>query len=307
MAKSPVAGVHSQPLTWGETIFGAPQKIQQLYNFEPEQWQAIAQLLSQGRQGLGGLAPQYQKFAKEAGREIEFPSYDKQYKQFLGPLGETLYPEELEALQRAQGRFGRGLQDPFHGPAAFELYNQLQQQRDIGMQPGQGFEPIAQEAIRKFQTQIAPSIAERFEAVGGSNQRSSGLEGALYGAGAQLGGQLGALGSQYAVEQQRLGQTQQGLQQQTLQQLQNLLTSQQHEALERAGLGLRGLGERRGLLESQQQQQLQGLGTGLQALQGRGELGARQAALGLRKRTAIKCSGKSTKSLYKSIKRWIAT
>lgn len=75
-----------------------------------------------------------------------------------------------------------------------------------GSQGGQGqfdFSPIAQEARTQFQTQTAPSIAERFAAIGGSGTRgSSGLNSALSGAGANLEQGLASLQSKYGLAQQ---------------------------------------------------------------------------------------------------------
>jgi hypothetical protein len=72
---------------------------------------------------------------------------------------------------------------------------QQSQQRTQG-----GFEPIRQAATTKFNTQTIPSLAERFTAMGGG-QNSSAFQGALGQAGAGLQENLGALESQYNLQQ----------------------------------------------------------------------------------------------------------
>lgn len=75
------------------------------------------------------------------------------------------------------------------------------------LQPGgQGqfnFAPIAQQARNQFQTQTAPSIAERFTSLGGNGTGgSSGLNSALAGAGANLEQGLAGIESKYNLAQQ---------------------------------------------------------------------------------------------------------
>jgi hypothetical protein len=68
------------------------------------------------------------------------------------------------------------------------------------------FEPIAQQARTQFQTQTVPGLAERFTSLGSGAQRSSAFQGALGQAGAGLEEGLGALRSQYGLQQQGLNQ-----------------------------------------------------------------------------------------------------
>ena len=68
------------------------------------------------------------------------------------------------------------------------------------------FEPIAQQARTQFNTQTVPGLAERFTSLGSGAQRSSAFQGALGQAGAGLEEGLGALRSQYGLQQQGLNQ-----------------------------------------------------------------------------------------------------
>lgn len=67
--------------------------------------------------------------------------------------------------------------------------------------PTQGFDPIAANASRNFNTRIVPSLAERFTAQGGG-QRSSAFQAAAGQAGSDLESQLGAQKAQYGLQQQ---------------------------------------------------------------------------------------------------------
>ena len=75
-----------------------------------------------------------------------------------------------------------------------QLLQQSQQQTQ------NGFGPIGQKARTQFNTQTIPSLAERFTAMGGG-QNSSAFQGALGQAGAGLEESLGALESQYNLQQ----------------------------------------------------------------------------------------------------------
>jgi len=72
--------------------------------------------------------------------------------------------------------------------------------------PTAGFQPIAQKYQRQFQTDILPSIAERFASMGAGAQDSSGYQSALTGAGMDLSENLAGMESQYGLQQQQLGQ-----------------------------------------------------------------------------------------------------
>ena len=134
-----------------------------------------------------------------------------------------------QAPQAKRG-FGGTLKDIFLGKEG--QYNQVtnydpqqlrqfQQVGQMGMQnqqdPYAGFDPIAQNATRRFQSETIPGLAERFTSMGGSDTRgSSDFAGMLGGAGADLQSQLADLRAKYGQEQQKfgleqlkLGQTQQ--------------------------------------------------------------------------------------------------
>jgi hypothetical protein len=68
--------------------------------------------------------------------------------------------------------------------------------------PQKGFEPIAANVRRQFNTVGVPGLAERFTSMGGSGQRSSAFAGALGSAQSELESSLAALGSQYGLQQQ---------------------------------------------------------------------------------------------------------
>lgn len=124
-----------------------------------------------------------------------------------------------------------------------------------GAQGGRGqfdFAPIAQQARTNFQSQTAPSIAERFAALGGSGTRgSSGINSALAGAGANLEQSLASLQSQYGLAQQ-------GQQNQLLQTLLGFSAQPSYENIYFPGSS--------GLLG----QSAQGIGQGVGALGGAG-------------------------------------
>lgn len=89
-----------------------------------------------------------------------------------------------------------------------DILKMLQPGGGQGGQEGPGsmgqfdFAPIAQQARTQFQTQTAPSIAERFASLGGSGTKgSSGLNAALAGAGANLEQGLAGLQSKYNLAQ----------------------------------------------------------------------------------------------------------
>lgn len=85
------------------------------------------------------------------------------------------------------------------GNAAMGLFGRL------GSPDTSGFAPIANRAMSRFQTDIVPSLAERFTAMGGHGAlASSGFQGTLGRAGADLSEGLAALESEYGSQQQGL-------------------------------------------------------------------------------------------------------
>jgi hypothetical protein len=91
-------------------------------------------------------------------------------------------------------------QVPKYGPEIQGDINNLLQQGFQGLQnPYKGFEDIASEATRQYNTQTIPGIAERFAAVPGG-QRSSGFEAALGGSGEDFHSSLAAMKHQFGQE-----------------------------------------------------------------------------------------------------------
>lgn len=92
------------------------------------------------------------------------------------------------------------------------LFNQ-QQQGAFGNLLSQGmqnsdFGGIENRARKQFNETTIPGIAERFTAMGtGGSQRSSGFQNSLGRAGSDLESQLGALRSQYGMQQMHMGLT----------------------------------------------------------------------------------------------------
>ena len=72
---------------------------------------------------------------------------------------------------------------------------------------GSNFEPIAQQARNRFQTQTIPGIAERFTSLGQGAQRSSGFQNSLGQAGAGLEQGLASLQSQHGLQERGMDQS----------------------------------------------------------------------------------------------------
>jgi hypothetical protein len=103
------------------------------------------------------------------------------------------------------GNFFLGEQEQFQNtptqtPQAMSYLEQLLSQSSEGLRnPYAGFDPIAQDATRDFNTQTIPGIAERFTALGGG-QRSSAFQGALGSAGSGLAQKLAAMKAEYGLK-----------------------------------------------------------------------------------------------------------
>ena len=97
-------------------------------------------------------------------------------------------------------------QMPKFEPQQQEAFNQLLQnvlpQILSGQLPTQGFEPIAQREVQRFQQETVPTLAERFTGMGAGAQGSSGFQEALARGGSQLGTDLAAMGSQFGLQRQ---------------------------------------------------------------------------------------------------------
>lgn len=98
---------------------------------------------------------------------------------------------------------GKASQLPLLNPEQMTgLQNLLQFGQNKLTNPQAGFEPFANLARKRFQSQTIPSIAERFTALG-NDRRSSAFEGALGSAASDLESQLAALGSQYGLQNEQ--------------------------------------------------------------------------------------------------------
>lgn len=87
-----------------------------------------------------------------------------------------------------------------------EQFYTPEQQSVLDMLLGQGmqnadFSGIENRELSRFNKETIPSIAERFTSMGSGGQRSSAFQGALGGAASDLGERLGALRSQYGLQQ----------------------------------------------------------------------------------------------------------
>lgn len=145
---------------------------------------SVQQLAMQtpGMQQYSGLAPQKQR----SGVGEFFLGKQQKYNQLP-----TQTPQGMQALQQLLGGGMQGLRDPYAG-----------------------FEPIAQQYQRQFETETVPGIAERFTALGsGGSQRSSAFQNSLGSAGSELATNLAALKSQYGLQNRNalLNQIQLGL------------------------------------------------------------------------------------------------
>lgn len=105
---------------------------------------------------------------------------------------------------------GGGMMGKSGGAKQFQRFNPqqlsaLQQLLSGGMQNAD-FGGIESRARKQFGEQTIPGLAERFTAMG-NGQRSSAFQGALGQAGSDLESQLGALRSQYGMQQLGMGLT----------------------------------------------------------------------------------------------------
>ena len=113
--------------------------------------------------------------------------------------------------EQLMGSPGRYRTETNYDPRQLQNFEQIGQMGMNNMQnPYQGFEPIQNEAMRQFNTQTVPGIAEQFTAMGGG-QRSSNFGKSLGQAGAGLQSMLAAQRAQYGQNQQDFGLRQAGL------------------------------------------------------------------------------------------------
>lgn len=98
------------------------------------------------------------------------------------------------------------LQAPNFTPDQMGIQNRLAQMGQQRIEnPSAGFLPFENRAREQFARQTVPSLAERFTAFGGDNQRSSAFTGALGQAGADLESQLSQNAAQYGLQNQQFG------------------------------------------------------------------------------------------------------
>lgn len=195
----------------------------------------------------------------------------------LGPLGMP-----LGALAGAGlGALGEYLYGRATAPSAGQQESQMQQLVAAiqGQGPGFQFAPIAQQARREFTERTIPSIAERFNVLGGA--RSGAFQQALGRAGSELETSLAALQSQYrqaesGEQRARLQQAMQALSEDRAQQLAGRM-----QLLREAGLGLETERVRGAYGTQQQQLGLQALGMQQQAGQFGQQIAQQQRARAL--------------------------
>jgi len=106
------------------------------------------------------------------------------------------------------------------------------------LNPYEGFNPIAQQARSRFQTQTVPSLAERFTSFGQGGQRSSDFMGAMAGAGTDLEEGLAAQQSQYGLQNRGLLQQLLGMNMQPS--FENIYQPEQTGGMQRFGANLLG-------------------------------------------------------------------
>lgn len=91
-------------------------------------------------------------------------------------------------------------------PQEQAIMSMLQQALGQLQNPTQGFEPIAQDATRRFNQQTVPGIAERFASMGDNRPTSGAFASQVGSAGADLQSMLAAQEAQYGQKQQGLAQ-----------------------------------------------------------------------------------------------------
>lgn len=180
------------------------------------------QLFQPYQQGSNGITP-----LKKRGNVGKF---------FLG---------EQESFQRS----------PLHTPQGMQLLEQLLSSGSEGLNdPYAGFQPIADQATRQFNSETVPGLAERFTALGGSDTRgSSDFAGQLGGAGANLQSALAALKSEYGMKNRQglLQQVGLGLTPQFETQHKNRGSGFLEKLLSALGSGTGGIGKAFGTISGQ--------------------------------------------------------
>jgi|SRR5579872_1580751 hypothetical protein len=133
--------------------------------------------------------------------------YTPQQQSLFNPYQQGKFGPEPVKQRSGIGKFFLGQQEQFQRhptqtPQAMSVLEQLLSSGSQGLQnPYAGFEPIANQARSKFQSQTIPGIVERFTSLGGSDTRgSSDFGGTLSSAGSELEQALSALQAQYGLQ-----------------------------------------------------------------------------------------------------------
>ena len=99
-------------------------------------------------------------------------------------------------------------QIPLYTPQQTSAMNQAVSIALEGLRnPSQGFEPIAEDEIRRYYSETVPALADRFTAMGEGAQRSSAFANALSGSGADLASNLAAQKAKYTLMREGLLQS----------------------------------------------------------------------------------------------------
>lgn len=117
----------------------------------------------------------------------------------LAPVGGKDWASKLSDF--AFGKSGGPQPIQQYSPTGASLLDYLASQ---GVAESQ-FEPIAKQAVNRFQTETVPGLIERFQAMPGSNRASSGLAGQLGSSAQRLNEGLAALQSQYGLQKAGIG------------------------------------------------------------------------------------------------------
>lgn len=127
-------------------------------------------------------------------------SFEQSLMGLAGPIGGGL----MSSAFGGGGFFGkpeRFEQHPLYNQQGMDLLSWLMSQG----QQNTDFDAIRKNEINRFNTQTVPGLAERFTAMGGSGQRSSGFRQALGMAGSDLGQNLASMQSQFGLGQLGMG------------------------------------------------------------------------------------------------------
>lgn len=183
-------------------------------------------------------------------------------------IGQNLQQPNEAALQPYQDLLGKQISQSGQAGAPYEQMLQNLLSQNSGQY---SFEPIKQNALKTFNEQLIPSLAERFNTFGKGAQSTGAFQGAQDRAASDFGTQLAGLESQYNMKNRQLGQT-------DIENLTKILGQQQNYGLQGQKLAGNLLGQQqaygitKGQFGQQQQDLLQRL-LGQQQNQNLGERG----------------------------------